>query len=448
MQLATETILKPEPQLSINALETKIRDRSARLGVIGLGYAGLPLAVEMAHQGYQVTGIDIDGHRVDSVNSGISYIPDLAEKVLFELVTKGRIRATQSFSAVEALDAISICVPTPLRKTKDPDLSYVIASAEAVRAHLTPGKLVVLESTTYPGTTREIVLPILEKSGLTVGRDFFLAYSPERVDPGNESYSTRNIPKVLGGVTPHCTALATLYYQQFVEQVVSLSSSECAEMVKLLENTFRSVNIALANEFARMCRTFDINVWEIIDAAKSKPFGFMPFYPGPGLGGTQIPVGPQYLTWKARLNGFEPRLIEMAAAINAQMPEFTIGRVADVLNTRKKSLNGSRLLALGVTYKRDVCDIRESAAMEVVAGLMEKGANVSYSDPYIGQVHIAGKALRSAELTPQFLESVDCVVILTDHSKFNYSMVVSHSPLILDCRNALNDFTSSNIVLC
>jgi len=447
VQLAIERNLKAEPSVSIEILEQKLRDRSANLGVIGLGYAGLPLAVEMAHQGFRVTGIDIDGRRVESVNSGISYIPDVAEKVLFDLVTKGRIRATQSFSAVEALDAISICVPTPLRKTKDPDLSYVVAAAEAVRNHLKPGKLIVLESTTYPGTTREIVLPILEKSGLKAGRDFFLAYSPERIDPGNKSFTTRNIPKVLGGITPHCTALATLLYQQFLERVVPLSSSECAEMVKLLENTFRSVNIALANEFARMCRKFDINVWEIIDAAKSKPFGFMAFYPGPGIGGTQIPVGPQYLSWKARLNGFEPRLIEMASAINAQMPEFTISRVADALNTRRKSLNGSRLLALGVTYKRDVGDIRESAALEVVAGLMAKGAKVSYSDPYIGQVEIGGKVLCSNELNSQLLKSVDCVVILTDHSSFDYSMVVSHSPLILDCRNALKDFSSPNVVV-
>ncbi len=447
MQLVVDRKLKPEPPLSIKNLERKIRDRSANSGVIGLGYAGLPLAVEMAHQGFRVTGIDIDGSRVESINSGISYIPDVAEKVLFELVTKGRIRATQSFSAVGALDTISICVPTPLRKTKDPDLSYIVAAAEAIRTHLTPGKLIVLESTTYPGTTREVVLPILEKSGLRAGRDFFLAYSPERIDPGNQSFTTRNTAKVLGGITPRCTALATLFYQQFIEQVVSLSSSECAEMVKLLENTFRSVNIALANEFARMCRNFDINVWEIIDAAKSKPFGFMPFYPGPGLGGTQIPVGPQYLSWKARLNGFEPRLIEMASTINAQMPEFTISRVAEALNSRRKSLNGSRLLALGVTYKRDVGDIRESAALEVVAGLMAKGANVSYSDPHIAQVQIGGRVLCSEQLNSQLLNSVDCVVILTDHSSFDYSMVVSHSPLILDCRNALKDFSSPNVVV-
>ena len=446
MQLGHEKIFRLKPTLDVDNLKKKILDRSAKLGVIGLGYAGLPLAVEMARQGFQVTGIDIDGRRVESVNAGISYIRDVPDEILVNLVSKGSVRATQSFSAVEALDAISICAPTPLRKTKDPDLSYIIASAEAIRNHLTPGKLIILESSTYPGTTREVVLPILEKSGLMAGQDFFLAYSPERVDPGNQTYTTRNIPKVLGGVTPRCTALATLLYQQFIERVVPMSSSESAEMVKLLENTFRTVNIALANEIARMCQKFDINVWEIIEAAKSKPFGFMPFYPGPGMGGGQIPVGPHDLTWKARLNGFEPRLIELASSINAQMPEFTISRIADTLNKKKKSLNGSRILALGVTYKRDVSDTRESAALEVVTGLIQKGAKVSYSDPYVQQLKIAEKVLCSSDLTPQILKSVDCVLILTDHSSFDYSMVVSYSPLILDCRNALKEFSGSNIV--
>jgi UDP-N-acetyl-D-glucosamine dehydrogenase len=447
MQLSIGTELQTELPSIIDALERKILDRSAAVGVIGLGYAGLPLAVEMARQGYRVTGIDIDGRRVDSVNSGISYIPDVIEKDLFEMVTQGRLRATQSFSAAKSLDAISVCVPTPLRKTKDPDLSYVVASAEAIRAHLGPGKLIVLESTTYPGTTREVVLPILEKSGLMVGEDFFLAYSPERFDPGNPEYTTRNIPKVVGGITPQCTALATLFYRQFIEQMVSLSSVESAEMVKLLENTFRSVNIALANEFARMCKNFGINVWEIIDAAKSKPFGFMAFYPGPGLGGTQLPIGTQYLSWKARLSGFEPRLIELAAAINSQMPEFTIGRIADALNTRTKSINGSQILALGITYKRDVADTRESAALEVVTGLIEKGAAVSYCDPFVKEVRIAGNRLASKDLTASLLKSVDCVVILTDHSSFNYGLVATHSPLILDCRNALKNFPSSKVLL-
>ena len=446
MRLAHDRNIRPEPTLGMDSLAKKIRNRTANLGVIGLGYAGLPLAVEMARHGFPVTGIDIDGVRVESVNAGISYVKDVPDETLIDLVTKSSIRATQSFSAVESLDAISICVPTPLRKTKDPDLSYVMVSAEAIRHHLTPGKLIILESTTYPGTTREVVLPILEKSGLKAGEDFFLAYSPERVDPGNETYTTRNIPKVLGGITPHCTALATLLYQQFLETVVPMSTAESAEMVKLLENTFRNVNIALANEMARMCQKFNINVWEIIEAAKTKPFGFMPFYPGPGLGGAHMPVGPHYLTWKARLNGFEPRLIELASEINAQMPEFTVSRVTDALNKQKKSLNGSRVHALGITYKRDVSDTRDSAALDVVIGLVNKGAVVSYSDPYVRQVEIAGKVLSSAKLTPQILKSSDCVLILTDHSSFDYSMVVSHSPLILDCRNALKKSSAPNII--
>ena len=446
MRPAENAKIKILARSTVENLEKKILSRSADLGVIGLGYAGLPLAAEMAQQGFRVTGIDIDGSRVESVNRGTSYIRDVTNETLASLVTKGSLRATQSFSSVDALDAISICVPTPLRKTKDPDLSYVIAAAEAVRHHLSPGKLIILESTTYPGTTREVVLPILEKSGLKAGQEFFLAYSPERVDPGNEHYVTRNIPKVLGGITLRCTELGTLLYEQFLDRVVPLSSSESAEMVKLLENTFRSVNIALANEMARMCQAFKLNVWEIIEAAKSKPFGFMPFYPGPGLGSGHIPIGSQYLSWKARLNGFEPRLIEVASMINAQMPEFTITRVADTLNERKKSLNGSRLLTLGVTYKRDVADTRESGALEVVTGLIEKGANVSYTDPYVPKLEIAGQVLCSVELSPQLLQSFDCVLILTDHSSFDLSMVVSNSPLVLDCRNALKDFSSSNVL--
>jgi UDP-N-acetyl-D-glucosamine dehydrogenase len=438
----SETVAKPVR----HDLETKIRDRSARLGVIGLGYVGLPLALEMAHQGFRVTGIDIDGGKVESINAGKSHISDVPDVSLATAVVKGTIRATQSFAAVRSLDTISICVPTPLRKTKDPDLSYIIAAAEAIHNHLSPGKLIILESTTYPGTTREIVLPILEKSGLKVGRDFFLAFSPERVDPGNRTFTTRNIPKVIGGMTPRCTQIASLLYEQFLDCTVPVSSPESAEMVKLLENTFRSVNIALANEMARMCRMFHINVWEVIEAAKTKPFGFMPFYPGPGLGGHCIPVDPYYLTWKARLNGFEPRLIEMAGIINSQMPGFTISRIADALNKNKKSLNGSRILALGVSYKSDVNDTRESPALEVVKELMEKGAIVSYSDPHVPRVEIGGEFLVSVSLTAQLLRSIDCVAILTDHSAVDYSMLVAESSLILDCRNALKDFPGSNII--
>lgn len=427
-------------------LEQKIRDRSARVGIIGLGYVGLPLALEMGKAGFQVTGIDIDISKAESVNAGKSYILDVPSETLQSLVTKGNIRATQAQAAVENLDAISICVPTPLGKTKAPDLSYVIAAVQAVHNHLRPERLIVLESTTYPGTTRELVLPILEKSGLEVGKDFFLAYSPERVDPGNKSYTTQNIPKVIGGITERCTELATLFYRQFIEALVPVSSPEVAEMVKLLENTFRSVNIALANEMALMCQKFAINVWEVIEAAKTKPFGFMPFYPGPGLGGHCIPVDPYYLTWKARMNGFEPRLIELAGHINSQMPAFTVSGVADALNQRQKSLKGSKILALGVTYKRNANDLRESPALEVLRGLYEKGAFVYYSDPYVPSLEINNCTLKSTPTTPEVLKSMDCVLILTDHSTFNYEMIAAHSFLLLDKRNALKDFSGPNVI--
>lgn len=427
-------------------LEKKIRDRSARVGVIGLGYVGLPLVIEMAKEGFQVTGIDIDRQKVDSVNAGISYVLDVPSETLFSFVTKERIKATQSLAAVENLDTVSICVPTPLRKTKEPDLSYIIAAVEAVHNHIRPEQLIILESTTYPGTTREVVLPILEESGLEVGKGFFLAYSPERVDPGNQSYTTRNIPKVIGGMTPRCTELAGLLYQQFVERVVPVSTPESAEMVKLLENTFRSVNIALANEMALVCHKLGIDVWEVIEAARTKPFGFMAFYPGPGLGGHCIPVDPYYLTWRARTNGFEPRLIELAGEINNRMPAFTVSRIGDALNDRQKSLKGSKILALGVTYKRDTTDMRESPAIEILRGLCEKGALVNYSDPYVPSLDINGKMMRSTDLTPAALRSMDCVVVLTDHSGFNYEMVAAHSHLVLDTRNALRRSSSPNVI--
>jgi UDP-N-acetyl-D-glucosamine dehydrogenase len=401
--------------------------------------------LEMAREGFHVTGIDIDRGRIESINAGISYVLDAPSNTLRDFLAVGKIKATQSLEAIKELDTVSICVPTPLRKTRDPDLSYVIAATEAVGRHLRPGQLIILESTTYPGTTQEVVLPILEKSGLQVGKDFFLAYSPERVDPGNRVYATRNIPKVIGGITPQCTELAELLYQQFVEHVVPVSSPGTAEMVKLLENTFRSVNIALANEMALMCTTFGINVWEVIEAAKTKPFGFMAFYPGPGLGGHCIPVDPHYLTWKARMNGFEPRFIELATQINNQMPDFMVSRVIDALNDRQKSLKGSRILGLGVAYKRDVNDVRESPALEVLQKLIEKGALVSYSDPYVPEIQIGGSLLRSVELTPAVLQFTDCVVILTDHSVFDYAMIVAHGPLIVDSRNALKNFLAPHI---
>ncbi len=358
-----------------------------------------------------------------------------------------RMRATQSLAAVEGLDTLNICVPTPLRKNKDPDLSYIIAAVEAIRIHIRPGQLIILESTTYPGTTREVVLPILEESGLQVGRDFFLAYSPERVDPANPTYTTSNIPKVVGGITPQCTEIACLLYEQFIGKVVPVSSTDCAEMVKLLENTFRSVNIALANEMALTCHSFGINVWEVIEAAKTKPFGFMPFYPGPGLGGHCIPVDPYYLTWKAKMNGCEPRLIELAGHINNQMPAFMVQRIADALNERRKPLKGSKILGLGVTYKRDTNDIRESPALQVLEGLREKGAAVYFCDPYVRSIVVRGETLKAIELTPNLVQSMDCVAILTDHSVFDYSMVAKFGHMILDTRNALKGFSRSDLNL-
>jgi UDP-N-acetyl-D-glucosamine dehydrogenase len=427
-------------------LKKKIRDHSAKVGVVGLGYVGLPLAMEMARGGYEVTGVDLIREKVEAVNSGISYVLDVPSEALLSFVSAKKMRATQSLAAVEKLDTLNICVPTPLRKNKDPDLSYVVAAVEAIRNHIRPGQLIILESTTYPGTTSEIVLPILEESGLKVGHDFFLAYSPERVDPGNQTHVTRNIPKVVGGVTPRCTEIAVLFYQQFIETVMPVSSTDCAEMVKLLENTFRSVNIALANEMALTCHSFGINVWEVIEAAKSKPFGFMPFYPGPGLGGHCIPVDPYYLTWKARMNGCEPRLIELAGHINNQMPGFTVQLIADALNERGKTLKGSKILGVGVAYKRDTNDIRESPALQVLEALHKKGASIHFTDPYVGSINIKEQTVKSMDLTAEALRSMDCVVILTDHSTVDYALVAKCSPLIVDTRNSLKPYSRADVV--
>ncbi len=446
MQLVELVAPKQRLQSMGPNLEKKIRNRTARLGVIGLGYVGLPLAVEMAQAGFHVTGIDMDRVKVDSINSGVSYIPDLSSEIVQSLVLRRTLRSTQSFASIGKLDAISICVPTPLRKTKDPDLSYIVAASEAINNHLKPGHLLILESTTYPGTTREVVLPILEKSGLEVGKDFFLAFSPERIDPGNRNYTTRNIPKVIGGITPRCAELSALLYGQFIDKIVPVTTTETAEMVKLLENTFRSVNIALANEMALMCHKFGISVWEVIDAAKTKPFGYMPFYPGPGLGGHCIPVDPYYLTWKSKMNGFDPQLIELAGMINSHMPRFTVSRVADALNERQKSLKGSHIIGLGVSYKRDASDIRESPSIEVLRGLEEKGAHIYYADPYVPSLELNGRVIESVKLTPDTLKFMDCTVILTDHSTFKFDMVAAHSALIVDCRNALKNFPSPNVV--
>ena len=436
-----------QPPNFARGLKRKIRNRSAKVGIIGLGYVGLPLAIEMAKEGFQVTGMDLSKEKVDSINAGISYIPDLPNETVSSFVSGGKLRATQSLSAVGELDTMNICVPTPLRKNKDPELSYVIAAVEVIRNHIRPAQLIILESTTYPGTTREVVLPILEESGLRAGSDFFLAYSPERVDPGNTTYGTRNIPKVVGGVTPRCAELAVLLYQQFIETVISVSSTDCAEMVKLLENTFRSVNIALANEMALACHSFGVNVWEVIEAAKTKPFGFMPFYPGPGLGGHCLPIDPYYLTWKARMNGCEPRLIELAGQINSQMPAFVIRGITDALNQKRKCLNGAKILALGVAYKRNTNDIRESPAVQILSGLDEKGATIHFCDPYVSSIRINEKTFKSVDLVPSVLRSMDLVAILTDHSIFDYSMVSKFSRMIFDTRNALKETGRSDITL-
>jgi UDP-N-acetyl-D-glucosamine dehydrogenase len=440
------TTTPPHPTQSGRELQDKIRQRSAQTGVVGLGYVGLPLALEMAHAGFHVTGIDLVREKVDSINAAISYIPDVSSETLRWAVLNHKLKATQSLAAAEKLDTINICVPTPLRKNKDPDLSYVIAAVEAIRNHIRPGQLIILESTTYPGTTREAVLPILEDSGLKVGRDFFLAYSPERIDPGNQQFTTRNIPKVIGGATPRCTRMAALFYEQFVEQILPVSSTDCAEMVKLLENTFRSVNIALANEMALTCHSLRIDVWEVIEAAQSKPFGFMPFYPGPGLGGHCIPVDPYYLTWKARMNGCEPRLIELAGMINSQMPGFTVRGIADALNERRKCLKGAKILGVGVAYKRDTNDVRESPAISVLQALRDKGASICFSDPYVPSLRIDGHVLKSVGLTAELLQSVDCVAILTDHSVFDYALIANFASLIFDTRNALREFPKAKVV--
>src|SRR5437763_1396728 len=377
----------------------RIRARQARVGVIGLGYVGLPLAVEFARAGFDVTGFDVDESKTTQINGGKSYIPDVVETDLAAQVRGGKLRATSDMHALGDMDAIDICVPTPLRKTKDPDLSYIVLAVEAVAATLRRGQLVILESTTYPGTTDEVVQPMLEAKGLEADVDFFLAFSPERVDPGNQQFTTKNIPKIVGGIGDASTAAAAALYSTTVDRVVPVSSTRVAEMVKLLENTFRAVNIGLVNEIALMCHKMDIGVWEVIDAAKTKPFGFMPFYPGPGLGGHCIPIDPFYLSWKARQNGFECRFIELAGHINSAMPDFVVERVADALNTVRKAINGSRIHVFGVAYKRDVNDMRESPALDVLQLLGKRGAVLSYSDPFVPEVRVDGGTLKSIDVS-------------------------------------------------
>ena len=428
-------------------LEQRIRSKQARVGIVGLGYVGLPLAVEFADAGFTVTGIDIDAAKIDAINRGESYIQDVPTSVLAPLVKAGKIRATTDFAAVASLDTINICVPTPLRKTKDPDMSYIVNACQEIAKHLHSGILLILESTTYPGTTDELMLPMFERPDFKVGDHFFLCFSPERVDPGNPKYQTKNIPKVVGGITAACTKIGALFYGQALETVVPVGSTRVAEMVKLLENTFRMINIGLANEIALMCDRMGINVWEVIDAAATKPFGFMPFYPGPGLGGHCIPIDPFYLSWKTKQAGIEARFIELAGHINGSMPHFILDKIQNALNDHSKPLRGSRVHVLGVAYKRDIDDVRESPALDIIHLLDKRGAKVSYSDPYVPKLRADGVVPEMEAIDPaQASAEADCVVIVTDHKHFDYPSIVKNARLIVDTRNALKGFVSEKIV--
>jgi len=426
-------------------LKKRIANRTARVGVLGLGYVGLPLAVEFARAGFDVTGIDVQKSKVDQFNGGHSYIKDVKDNVFEPLVRSGKLRATTDFSVIRDLDTVDICVPTPLRKTKDPDMSYVVSATDAIAEYIHPGLLVMLESTTYPGTTDELLLPKLANSGLEVGKDFFLCFSPERVDPGNPKFQTSNIPKVVGGITAACTEIGALFYAQALDKVVPVSSTRVAEMVKLLENTFRMINIGLANEMALMCSRMNIDVWEVIDAAATKPFGFMPFYPGPGLGGHCIPIDPFYLSWKSKEAGIEARFIELAGYINGRMPEFVVEKIQNALNDFAKSVRGSHVHVLGIAYKRNIDDVRESPALDIMLLLERLGARVTFSDPYVRGIQTNSGYLDAQE-TLASVEAADCVVIVTDHSAVDYTGVVERSKLIVDTRNALKGFRSPKIV--
>jgi len=428
-------------------LRGKIQSKQARVGIVGLGYVGLPLAVEFAQAGFTVTGIDIDAAKVDALNRGESYIQDVPTAVLAPLVKAGKITATTDFAVVAGLDTINICVPTPLRKTKDPDMSYIVSSCQEIAQYFHPGVLVILESTTYPGTTNELMLPMFEKPGLKVGEDFFLCFSPERVDPGNAKFQTKNIPKVVGGITPACTDIGAAFYGQALETVVPVSSTRVAEMVKLLENTFRMINIGLVNEVAMLCDRMGINVWEVIDAAATKPFGFMPFYPGPGLGGHCIPIDPFYLSWKTKQAGIEARFIELAGYINGNMPHFVVDKIQNALNDHAKALKGSRVHVLGVAYKREIDDVRESPALDIIHLLDKRGATVTYSDPFVPELRADGVVPAMSSIDAERgSAAADCAVIVTDHKSFDYLRILDSAQLVVDTRNALKGHSSSKIV--
>jgi len=422
-----------------------ITEKGARVGVVGLGYVGLPLVVEFARGGFASFGFEVDENKAAAINAGESYIGDIASGTVKQLVEAKRLLATTDFDHLKACDAIIICVPTPLRKTKEPDISYIMAAAEEIKQRLRPGQLIILESTTYPGTTDEVLLPMFEETGLKLDEDFLLAFSPERVDPGNAQFQTANIPKVVGGVTEDSTVAAAHLYSHIVKDVYAVSSARVAEAAKLLENTFRAVNIGMANEMARLCYALNIDTWEVIRAAATKPFGFMPFYPGPGIGGHCIPLDPHYLSWKARQHGFDSRFISLAEEVNSRMPEHVVQLVADGLNNARKAMNGSRVLLLGVAYKKDIDDVRESPALSIIDRLRAKGADVRYHDPFVSEVRFddahtegSGEPLQSVPLTDEELRTADCVVIVTNHSEIDYQRACQLTSLIVDTRNALN----------
>jgi UDP-N-acetyl-D-glucosamine dehydrogenase len=422
-----------------------IKDRRAQVGVIGLGYVGLPLATEFAGQRFRAIGFEVDKKKVEQINAGQSYIGDVSTEEVKASVDAGHLRATTDFDNLKQCDAIIICVPTPLRKTKEPDVSFILAAAAEIQKRLRRGQLVILESTTYPGTTDEVLLPMLAETGLKLDEDFLLAFSPERVDPGNPEFQTHNIPKVVGGVTDDSTAAAAYLYSQIVNEVHSVTSARVAEAAKLLENTFRAVNIGMANEMARLCYALNIDTWEVIRAAATKPFGFMPFYPGPGIGGHCIPLDPHYLSWKARQHGFDSRFIGLAEEVNSRMPEHVVQLVADGLNDDRKAMKGSRILVLGVAYKRDIDDVRESPALSIIDRLRSKGCDVRYHDPYVSEVKFddahtesGGAPLASVELSDEEIRATDCVLIVTNHSQIDYRRIIELSPLVVDTRNALN----------
>ena len=431
----TATVTAPT---TVDTLLAKAKDRTAVFGVVGLGYVGLPLAMELVRAGYRVLGVDVNSRVVDSLNAGHSHIQDVAAATVADAVKAKKFSATADLSRLKEPDVISISVPTPLSKTKDPDVSYVLAATESVKRALRKGQLVVLESTTYPGTTRELMLPALESTGLKVGEDFFLAFSPERVDPGNERFNTRNTPKVVGGMTPNCLKVAMALYQPAIDTLIPVSSPEAAELVKILENTFRSVNIGLVNEMAIVCDKLGVDVWEVIEAAATKPFGFMKFTPGPGVGGHCIPLDPHYLAWKMRTLNYKTRFIELAGELNAEMPEFWVAKVVDALNEQGKAVRGSRVLLLGVAYKKNIDDIRESPALDVIRLLRQRGAQVSYHDPHVASVKEDGIALSSVPLSAETLQGADCVMIVTDHDAVDYQMVKRHARATVDTRHVLS----------